>query len=273
MTSSAAISISGLHKHFGDVHVLRGIDLDIAAGEGVVLLGANGCGKSTLLRCLNGLAANEGGRIMVNGVETTGLRGAKLRAMRRDLGYVFQHFNLVAHVSVFQNVLFGALGREGGGLLRTMSAFAPAAERERAMACLERVGLADKARQRPSELSGGQQQRVAIARMLMQRPKIVVADEPIASLDPKAGREVLDLLFRVVSEEGLTVLCTLHQLDLALEYGRRIVGMKAGRIVVDAPGTMLSADTLHPLYHGAVRVDQPAAAMAASMAERQMEVV
>ena len=252
----AAIEVRDLQKHFGAVHVLRGVSFEIAAGEGVVLLGANGCGKSTLLRCLNRLIPYDGGAITILGRNVSGLRRSELRTLRRDVGYVFQQFNLVQHLSVFQNVLFGALGRPGGGYVSTLSGFAPAEERERAMACLERVGLADKAAVRPSEISGGQQQRIAIARMLMQRPKIAIADEPIASLDPKAGRDVLELLFEVVTEQRLTVLCTLHQLDLALEYGKRIIGMKAGRVVVDGEARALDRADLNGLYYGSVRVDQ-----------------
>jgi phosphonate transport system ATP-binding protein len=255
-----AIAVSDVHKRFGAVHVLRGIDFTIGHGEGVVLLGANGCGKSTLLRCLNRMVPHDSGTIAIDDRDVTRLAGRALRSTRRDLGYVFQHFNLVPNVSVFQNVLFGALGRPGGGLLRTLSLFAPAEMRERAMSCLERVGLADKATHLPTEISGGQQQRVAIARMLMQAPKIVVADEPIASLDPKAGREVLELLFDIVREQRLTVLCTLHQLDLATEFGQRIIGMKAGRIVLDATGSSLPRNELNALYHGDVRVDRPPAA-------------
>jgi phosphonate transport system ATP-binding protein len=243
---TAAIAIRDLHKRFGKLDVLRGIDLDIAAGEGVVLLGANGCGKSTMMRCLNGLERHDSGTIAIGGTDISRAGPGQLRKVRRQLGYVFQQFNLVPNVSSFQNVLYGALGRQG--LMRSLGAFASHADRDMAMACLERVGLVDKAAHRPSELSGGQQQRVAIARMLMQDPQIVVADEPIASLDPKAGREVLELLWQIVEERKLTVLCTLHQLDLAQEFGKRIVGMKAGRIEIDAAGADISRAELNRLY-------------------------
>lgn len=256
---AAALEVEGLKKSYGDVTVLRGVDFTLAQGEGVVLLGANGCGKSTMLRCLNRLTPFESGSVRVHGTDVSTVSGVKLKSVRRELGYVFQQFNLVGNVSVFQNVLFGALGRPGGGLINSLSAFAPQAERDRAMHCLERVGLADKAPSRASALSGGQQQRVAIARMLMQRPTIVIADEPIASLDPKAGREVLELLFRIVSEERLTVLCTLHQLDLAREFGRRIIGMKAGRVVIDAPTDTIPMSELESLYRTDVATSAPSA--------------
>ncbi|WNL38719.1 ATP-binding cassette domain-containing protein [Halomonas sp. PAMB 3232] len=254
-----AISTTGLNKHYGKLHVLRGLDLTVARGECVILLGANGCGKSTLMRCLNGLTPFEQGEIIMLGEPLSRLSGGELRALRQKVGVVFQQFNLVQNLSVFQNVLFGALGRERLGLLSTLSSLASEPLRERAMVSLERVGLGHKAEARCRELSGGQQQRVAIARTLMQDAEIIIADEPIASLDPRAGREILDLLLDVVIERGMTVLCTLHQLELAKQYGDRIVGMKAGRIVLDTPRTTASCDEMRALYQGDTRVDQTAA--------------
>jgi len=250
-----ALRAQGLHVSFGDLQVLRGVSFDLARGEGAVLLGANGCGKSTLMRALNGLAPVASGQIWLEGQAIVGAPMRAVRAARRQMGYVFQQFNLVPQLSAHQNVLFGAMGQRPLGVLGVMNAFARAEDRERAMACLDRVGLADRATHRPAELSGGQQQRVAIARMLMQAPRLVIADEPIASLDPKAGREVLDLLWRIVEEEGLSLLCTLHQLDLAQEYGRRLIGMKAGRIVLDAATGSVARAELDALYTGAARVD------------------
>jgi len=250
-----SIAAKDLRVSYGKLEVLRGVSFDMAEGQGVVLLGANGCGKSTLLRSLNGLEKLRSGTIHVHGEQLSIARGRKLRQIRRDMGYVFQQFNLVPQLSAFQNVLLGAMGRHKMGLLSCLSLTASVEERERALHCLERVGMADRALHRPSELSGGQQQRVAIARMLMQAPRVVVADEPIASLDPKAGREVLDLLWRIVREEGLSMLCTLHHLELAREYADRILGMKAGRIEIDAAIANTDTDQLNALYVGMTRVD------------------
>lgn len=250
-----AIRVRDLHKSYGDVHVLRGIELEIPRAECVILLGANGCGKSTLIRCLNGLARPDRGVVDIAGVDIAGIGGRRLRSVRRRIGVVFQHFNLVPNVSVFQNVLYGALGAQPGGMLRTLPALAPAELRDRAMACLDRVGLADRAGQDCRQLSGGQQQRVAIARTLLQDPDVLLADEPVASLDPRAGRAVMELLLDIVRERGMTVLCSLHQLELASEYGDRVVGMKAGRIELDAPRANVSRNVMGGLYQGVVRVD------------------
>jgi len=250
-----AIAAEAVRAGYGTLEVLRGITFEIPDGQGVVLLGANGCGKSTLMRSLNGLEKLRSGTIRIHGEAVSDASGRRLRSIRRSMGYVFQQFNLVPQLSAFQNVLLGAMGRHRLGLLSCLGPTASATERDRAMQSLERVGMSDRASHRPSELSGGQQQRVAIARMLMQAPRIVVADEPIASLDPKAGREVLDLLWRIVREEGLSMICTLHQLDLAREYADRIIGMKAGVVAVDDAIGDIDADRLDALYSGMTRVD------------------
>ena len=258
-----AIEADTLVVSYGKLQVLRGISFTIPAGQGVVLLGANGCGKSTLMRSLNGLEKLQSGTIRIHGDALSGASRRELRKIRQGMGYVFQHFNLVPQLNAFQNVLFGSLGRQRFGLLSCLGLTASASDREKAMHCLDRVGMADRALHRPSELSGGQQQRVAIARMLMQNPRVVIADEPIASLDPKAGREVLDLLWRIVREEKLSMLCTLHQLELAQEYGDRILGMKAGHVEIDAPIAQTDTAQLNNLYTGMTRVDaQPQEAAA-----------
>lgn len=230
----------------GGPQALKGVDCTIHSGEGVVLLGSNGCGKSTLLRALIGLERHDGGSIRVDGVDLEQTRSSQLRALRSRVGMVFQKFQLMPGMSAFQNVLFGALGRRSILQLTTMTARKD--DREEAMRSLDRVGLADLAAQRVGTMSGGQQQRVAVARMLMQRPKIVLADEPVASLDPRAGIEIMDLLWTIVKEDKLTVICTLHQLDLALTYAERIIGMQSGRVVIDDRVSDLDHATLHSLY-------------------------
>ncbi|SMH49763.1 phosphonate ABC transporter ATP-binding protein [Maritimibacter sp. HL-12] len=258
-----AIETEDLRVSYGKLEVLRGVTLGIPAQQGVVLLGANGCGKSTLMRSLNALEKPQSGTIRIHGETLSTASGTRLREIRRGMGYVFQQFNLVPQLSAFQNVLLGAMGRHRLGLLGCLSLTASAEERARAMHSLERVGMVDRALHRPAELSGGQQQRVAIARMLMQAPRVVVADEPIASLDPKAGREVLDLLWRVVREEGLSMLCTLHQLDLAREYADRVIGLKAGRVAVDAAIGDTDTEQLNALYSGMTDQDDEPAGVAA----------
>ena len=250
------IKVSQLYKSFDDLKVLRGVDFSIQPGECVILLGANGSGKSTLMRCLNGLSTPDQGRIEIGGHDVVLSRGRKLRHVRRRIGTVFQQFNLVDNVSVFQNVIYGALGRRPGGLLTTLPAFAPSDLREEAMRSLDRVGLSDYASKQCRDLSGGQKQRVAIARTLVQKPDVVLADEPIASLDPRAGRAVMDLLVETARMDGMTVLCSLHQLELASEYGDRVLGMKAGGVEIDAARTSLSRAQMEGLYRGVVRVDE-----------------
>ncbi len=243
------VTVKDLAKVYPDgTRALDSVDFEIAPGEGVVILGANGCGKSTLLRCLLGLETISAGQALLDGIDVTRARGIELRKLRRRIGSVFQQFNLIGNLSAFQNVLFGRLGHDG--LLRSLSIASPPQVRDRAMACLERVGLPEKARHRVDQLSGGQQQRVAIARMLMQDPQIVFADEPVASLDPKAGRQVMDLLWEVVEEKGISVICVLHQLELARAYAQRIIGLKGGRIVLDAPPSAISAAAFEALYEG-----------------------
>jgi len=249
VSASPAIRVEGLEKTYADgTRALRGVDLTVSPGEGVVVLGHNGCGKSTLMKCLTGIERPTGGRILVGDVDPAVLRGARLRALRHGIGCVFQKFNLVGNVSVLQNVLFGALGRHG--LLACVSPLARTPLRAQALDALARVGLATLAGRRADTLSGGQQQRVAIARMLMQEARVVLADEPVASLDPKAGREVMDLLWSIVRERGLTVICVLHQLELAREYADRLVGLAAGRVVFDSPAHQVTATQLETLYAG-----------------------
>ncbi|MGK7928642.1 MAG: phosphonate ABC transporter ATP-binding protein [Spirulina sp.] len=226
---------------------LKNVNFRARPGEGIVLLGSNGSGKSTLLRCIVGLEKVSGGSIHVGNATIETATKNQLRLLRRQMGLVFQQFNLVGSLSAFHNVLQGALGRSTGPRY-WFPATAPQRERERVMQCLDRVKLAHLAGQRVDTLSGGQQQRVAIARMLMQDPSLILVDEPVASLDPQAGREAMDLLWDIVRERQLTVVCTLHQLDLARDYADRIIGLRDGEVQIDAPPHQLNPRDLHWLY-------------------------
>lgn len=232
----------------GGTTALNDVSFKVNPGEGVMLLGHNGSGKSTLFRCITSFEKPTNGSIIIDDTDITGLSKHKMRPIRKKVGMVFQHFNLTNNLSVFQNVLFGALGHTKTSF-QTFAPFASGTLREKAMACLDRVGLAHLAERRADQLSGGQQQRVAIARMLMQDPEIVLADEPIASLDPKAGREVMDLLWEIVRERGLAVICILHQMDFILEYGDRIIALKEGNLVIDERAEKLERSVLDALYH------------------------
>ncbi|MBV6749800.1 phosphonate ABC transporter ATP-binding protein [Pseudomonas chlororaphis] len=246
-----AIRVEHLNKTFARKSALVDLDLTIAVGEMVALIGASGSGKSTLLRHLTGLACcdkSNGGSVKVLGrdVQVSGRLNGKVRRLRADIGYIFQQFNLVNRLSVLDNVLLGCLGRmprwRGSlGLFNTE-------EKQFAMESLARVGLADLAAQRASTLSGGQQQRVAIARALTQRAEVILADEPIASLDPESARKVMEILADINRRDGKTVVVTLHQVDYAMRYCPRAVALKGGRIHYDGRASELSSQFLNDLY-------------------------
>jgi phosphonate transport system ATP-binding protein len=245
--TAAAIEVAGLTMEYRGGHrALDGIDLAITPGQVVALVGANGSGKSTLLRCMVRLIQPSSGRVDIGGTDITAAGRSELRLARARVGFVFQRFHLVPRLSAFRNVLHGAVGRQGHRCLWPVSA--PEDIRREGIDCLRRVGLADQANRRVDTLSGGQQQRVAIARMLMQRPQVILADEPVASLDPVAGVGVMDLLRDVAAERGLTAIVALHQLDLALTYTERIVGLRAGRIALDRETAACEGSELDALY-------------------------
>ncbi len=231
-TAAPVVAISGLAKSFGTRRVIEGLDLAIPTGESLALIGANGTGKSTLLRMIVRLAEADAGTISVLGENVGSLRGSALKRFRARVGVVFQKHNLVARLSALSNVVHGVQSRRSGPRTWTQ-ALAPAEIRDEAMECLAAVGLADKAMQRADSLSGGQSQRVAIARMLMQRPELVLADEPDASLDPRAGREVMELLFRLTRDKGLTLVFVSHHMAHARRFSDRIVGLGNGGITLD----------------------------------------
>jgi phosphonate transport system ATP-binding protein len=210
---------------------LDGITLDFQRGEFVVLIGLSGSGKSTLLRCINRLIDPTGGSVIFEGVDVTRAGGAQLRKTRRRIGMIFQQFNLVKRASVFSNVLAGKLG--GRPVWRTIFYRPTRDEVREAFENLGRVGIVDKAYARADALSGGQQQRVGIARALMQEPQLMLADEPVASLDPATSHSVMKYLEDINKKDGITVICSLHFLSLARRYGTRVIALKDGRVAFD----------------------------------------
>lgn len=228
------LTVTGLAKSFSGREILHGVDFALAPGQSTALIGANGSGKSTLLRCLVRLIEPTSGRVLMLGQDVGSLSPAALRRFRARVGIVWQRHNLVPRLSVLSNVVHGVQARMSGPA--TWAQFlAPAPVRAEAMACLARVGLADRALARVDSLSGGQQQRVAIARMLMQRPEFILADEPDASLDPQTGQEVMELLLNLVRQDGLSLLVISHRLEHTLAYSDRILGLAQGRIALDRP--------------------------------------
>lgn len=236
-----------LHKRFGASPILRGVNLSVRRGEAVSLIGANGAGKSTLLRCCLRLIEPDSGRIRLLDQDFSVLPARRLRPLRARIGFVFQKHQLVPRLSALSNVIHGSHGRHAGPRA-WFQGLAPRALREEAMHCLEQVGLAHLARQRVDSLSGGQSQRVAIARALMQRPAFVMADEPVASLDPNAGEEVMELFVELMRRQGITLLYSSHHLDHALRYADRVVGLRAGRVELDAPAAGHNARELRAIY-------------------------
>ena len=242
------LAVMGLRKNYdGRTPVLDGIGFDIFARQAVALIGANGSGKSTILRCCVRLIEPDAGSIWWFGEDIVGTSARHLRRLRTRIGFIFQRHNLVPRLSTLSNVLHGALARTSGPRA-WLQGMASRHERLCALSCLERVGLAHLAGRRADQLSGGESQRVAIARVLMHRPRLVLADEPVASLDPKAGEEVMTLFLDLMRHEGVTLLFTTHHLEHALYYADRILGVRNGQIVLNAPTATLDRGQLRGLY-------------------------
>jgi len=237
----------------GGVKALRNVSLTIDDGEFVVVVGLSGAGKSTLLRALNGLVPATSGSILVNGTEVVGAKGAELRRVRSGIGMIFQTFNLATRTTVMNNVLMGRLSRVP--TWRSTFGLWPADDREAAFEALERVGIVDKAYVRASDLSGGQQQRVGIARALAQEPSVMLADEPVAALDPVTSHQVMGDLQRINRELGITTLINLHFLDLARAYGKRLIGLREGELVFDGDIADVDDDTFREIYGRAITPD------------------
>ncbi|NLU83609.1 ATP-binding cassette domain-containing protein [Rhodococcus sp. HNM0569] len=245
--ADARVSVRGLRVRYAPdaPFVLDGVDLDVHAGEVVALLGSSGSGKSTLMKAMTGFAPIVSGTATVGDVDVAHVRGRRLRALRAQVGQVFQQFNLIGRLPVLTNVLTGSL--HDAGPLNLLGTFR-SADRARALELLDRVGIAHKANDEARSLSGGQQQRVAIARALMQNPRVILADEPVASLDPAMSRTVLELLQSIARDEGIPVLVSLHVVPLALAHSDRIVGLRAGRVEIEGCTADLDESELASVY-------------------------
>ncbi len=237
----------------GGVHALRDLSLEIADGEMLVVVGLSGAGKSTLIRAINGLVPLSGGDLLVDGQSVRHASPRQLREIRSRIGMIFQTFNLVKRTSVLNNVLMGRLHRTS--TWRSLLGWYRAEDVEAAMQALERVGIVEKAYVRASDLSGGQQQRVGIARALAQEPTILLADEPVASLDPPTSHVVMRDIQRINRELGITTIVNLHFLDLARVYGERIIGLRSGELVYDGPSVHADEAVFRDIYGRSLTAD------------------
>jgi phosphonate transport system ATP-binding protein len=240
------IEIKRLRKEFGSVVAVDDVDLTISKPQMIGVIGRSGAGKSTFLRIINRLTTATSGEVIVDGQNVLALRGKRKHAWQRDCAMIFQQFNLVPRLDVLTNVILGRLNSQS--VLRSTLKFFTRDERYEALTLLDRFGVSQTALQRAETLSGGQQQRVAICRAMMQRPKLILADEPIASLDPLNARLVMEALHSINRDEKISVICNLHTLDTARTYCDRIVGMQDGRVMFDAPASELSDARAREIY-------------------------
>lgn len=238
--------VDGVTKQFGRTRAVDAVTLSVPRGQFVGIIGRSGAGKSTLLRMMNRLTDPTSGRIICNGMDVTEIQGKALRDWRRRCAMIFQQFNLVGRLDVLNNVLTGRLAHVAGW--RAMTRMWPAEDRAIAMAALDQLDIANLAAERADNLSGGQQQRVAICRALVQEPEIILADEPVASLDPRNAKIVMDALQRINRDFGLTVLVNIHSVDLARSYADRLIGMAEGRVVFDGTPAELTDAAVRTLY-------------------------
>lgn len=230
----------------GQVHALRDLSFAVDKGEFLVVIGLSGSGKSTLLRCINRLIEPTAGKIWLDGTDLTRLSAQRMRRVRRQIGMIFQQFNLVDRATTVRNVLAGRLGYMPGW--KSLLGLFSAEDRQAALANLARVGLRDKAYARVDELSGGQRQRVGIARALMQKPEILLADEPVSALDPATSHSIMQYLEQMNRQDGVTVIASLHFLSLARRYGTRIIALKDGQLVFDGPPKMIDNAKFKEIY-------------------------
>jgi phosphonate transport system ATP-binding protein len=248
------VTLANICKSFaaGQIVAVHNVSFTVCRGEFLVVLGPSGAGKSTLMRCINRLAVPTSGQVFVNGREVTAA-ARELRKLRQGIGMVFQQFNLVPRLSVMMNVLAGRLSYRSAW--RTLFYSFTREDRAIALEALEMVGLGHKAFQRADTLSGGEQQRVGIARALTQRPSVILADEPVASLDPKIARQVLGYLKDISERLGISVICNLHQIDFAREYAQRIIGLARGEVIFDGRPDELTPEVIERIYAGRKEAD------------------
>ena len=230
--------------------VLKNISFSVNAGDFIAIIGPSGAGKSTLIRCINRLVEPTAGKILFYGDDVTAMQSRNLRRLRRDIGMIFQEFNLVDRMSVMNNVLCGRLGYTG--VTRSLFRFFPRADIDRALELLDRVGLIDHANRRADRLSGGQRQRVGIARALMQSPRLLLLNEPTSSLDPKISREVMGLISTIVAELKVPALCNIHDVRLALDFCGKVIGLQNGEKKFDGLASEMDAKNLESIYAGEI---------------------
>lgn len=241
------MTIDNLNKEYSkDKKVLKDVNFNIKQGELLSIIGPSGAGKSTLLRSINRMIEPTSGRITFEGTNITSVKGKELRKMRTSIGMIFQHYNLVDRLSVFENVLHGTLGYKNS--LQGIFSLYTESEKEEALDIIEELGMIDHIYKRCDELSGGQKQRVGIARALVQKPKIILCDEPIASLDPSSSRVIMEHLRKICSEKGITVIVNLHQVDVAKNYSDRIIGLNSGEIVFNGHPTDINKEVIQSIY-------------------------
>lgn len=249
MQEQTVLELANVRKTYpGNVQALNGVSVSVQRGEFIVVIGPSGAGKSTLIRCINRLVDPTSGTILFDGERIDNSRGRRIRAIRSRMGMIFQHYNLVDRANVLKNILYGRLGHMN--LFQSLLNRYPQDIRQKAVELLEQVGLIDQMYQRADHLSGGQKQRVGICRALMQEPDILLADEPIASLDPGSATTVMDILQRVCEERGMTLIVNLHQVDFAMRYATRIIALKKGLVVYDGAPEQLSQDIIADIYKG-----------------------
>lgn len=241
------LKIKGLHKEYkGGTKALNDINFSVKDGEFISIIGPSGAGKSTLLRCVNRMIDVSSGELIFDSEDINALKKRELRSLRTKIGMIFQHYNLVNRLSVIENVLHGRLGYKN--TIEGVLGIYTEEEKEQAFRLLKRLGLEDQAYKRCDRLSGGQKQRVGICRALIQNPKLILCDEPIASLDPSSAKTIMDYLKRINRETGITVILNLHQVDVAKKYSDRIIGINGGSVIFDGKPEDLDGDIIHEIY-------------------------